>query len=186
MANYGEAEPVLMKLRRIIKQEIEANLSVRRSIKVNQAIVVESRPDRPNPDTEKHTVWVKLSPFDTEAVEMRYAPKIPLSELQPGNSVSYWSYLGTSSGIVMQDSFWMAYGQDDLEALASGDLSLIESVEVLADVTKQLVEVVNSLTENLKTANENISTLTENLKTANESINGLSERVATLEQKIQT
>ena len=132
MSAFDEASKLKVMLTRLVNEVIDGHPIVKRTLKAEKCVIVSA------PNQQTHTIKVRLTPFDKSVIELPYAPKIPLSELQPNKVASVWYFYSVNNGIVMQNHMWTAYGQDDLENLASGELNLVESVQILAKAMQQL------------------------------------------------
>ncbi|MCH5158641.1 MAG: hypothetical protein J1F33_05540, partial [Clostridiales bacterium] len=154
MSAYQEASQLKVMLTRIVNDAIDSHPIVKRTLKANKCVIVSL------PNQQTHTIQVRLTPFDKTVIELPYAPKVPLSALQPGKCASVWYFFDVNNGIVMQNDMWTAYGQDDLENLASGELNLIESIQILATSMQQLNDKVESQNKTIDTLNTKVQDLT--------------------------
>ena len=180
MSAFDEASQLKTQLTRLINEAITNHPLVKSAIKVTQCVISSA------PDTKNFTIKVRLSPFDTTEIELPYSPKIPIDNLQPNMAASVWYYMDVTNGVVMQNDMWTAYGQDDLENLANGELNLVESIQVLAKTIQQLNATVESQSKSIDTLNTQVQNLTSGLQQTNKTVENLSKTVESQSKSIDT
>ena len=179
MSTYDEAVALKKQLSALVNDLIEQHPIVKRTLKATKCVIVSA------PNQETHTIKVKLTPFDRSVIELPYAPKIPLSELQPNKVASVWYFYTVNNGIVMQNHMWTAYGQDDLENLANGELNLIESIQILAQYIQQINTSVEGIKTDIETLNSQSQDFAEELQQIRDSLKQTNNAVGTLNTQWQ-
>lgn len=179
MSTYSELAQFKAQLTAAINETIEKHPLVKSAIKVTQCVISSA------PDTKNFTIKVRLSPFDTTEIELPYSPKVPISSLQPNMAASVWYYMDVTNGVVMQNDMWTAYGQDDLENLASGELNLVESVQILAKAIQQLNATTESQSKSIDTLNTQVQSLNKGLQQTNNSLEEANKTIEKLNEQVQ-
>ena len=179
MSAYSELAQFKAQLTAAINEAIEKHPLVKSAIKVTQCVISSA------PDTKNFTIKVRLSPFDKTEIELPYSPKIPIGNLQPNMAASVWYYMDITNGTVMQNDTWTAYGQDDLESLANGELNLLEAVQLMAQLIQQLNSTVENQSKSIDTLNTQVQDLTNSLKQTNNTVENQSKSIDTLNTQVQ-